>query len=325
MSDSSNHQKKASAEAAPAEAAGERFGMLTQSLRQTLIKSRASTNQFRKRTRAAAGPALSNTATALRRGTEKATARLKSFVTNSVRPKLRHTGAWVAGHLNPRTLLVDYRRLLTLIHRWGPDRKVERLCFVPTSKHVPLSIVRVPHRLRETGHDYRPSPKRVFEWAMELIPEPVKRFEFVDYGAGRGRVLLLASHHPFERITGAEIAEELHRDCLLNIAQYPRSLMKCRELDCEHLSALRLDVPASDTVFYLNNPFDRSMLERVVDRVVRSYKQEPRRFYVIAVDIQDDDVFEDTGIFEKVHAPWQLRTKIALFSPYTIQVYRTVH
>lgn len=315
----------AAGDASPVEATGERFVMFAGSMQRALVKSRTSMSEFGKRARAAAGPALSNAVTTMRVGTEKGMVRLRSFFTNSVRPKLRRSGAWVAGHLNPRLWLADYRRLLTLIHRWGPDRKVERLCFVPSSKHAPLSILRVPHRLRETGHDYRPSPKRVFEWAIEVIPEPIKRFEFVDYGAGRGRVLLLASHHPFERITGAEIAEELHRDCVLNIAQYPRSLMKCREIDCEHLSALRLNVPYSDTVFYLNNPFDRSMLERVIDRVVRSYKQEPRRFYVIAIDIQDEDVFEDTGIFEKVQAPWQLRTKIALLSPYTIKVYRTVH
>ena len=213
----------------------------------------------------------------------------------------------------------------SLAHRYGPDRTVEQLCFVPTAEHIPLSIVRVPHQLRRTGHDYRPTPRLVFKWAMDLLPGSVERHEFVDYGAGRGRVLLLASHFPFEKVTGAEIAEELANDCRLNIAQYPRSLMKCRDVECEHMSALRLPVPEGETVFYFNNPFDRSMLERVIAQIVRSYKQEPRTLYVICVDIDADDLFADTGVFERMPEPARQRLKIRAFSPYAIAVYRTIY
>lgn len=296
------------------ETAGDGFVMLRGSVGTALVKSRTSIARLRDRT-----------AITLRFTSHKSTTGLRSFYGNRFRPSARRAGGWAAARLNPQSLLRDFRRALVVIHKFGPDREVERLCFIPTAKHIPLSIVRVPHQLRRTGHDYRPTPKRVFEWAMQIIPEPVSRYEFVDYGAGRGRALLLASHYPFEKITGVEIAEELHRDCLLNIAQYPRSLMKCRDVNCEHLSALRLDVPEQETVFYLNNPFDRSMLERVVAHIVRAYKQDPRRFYVICVDINEPDIFEDTGVFEKVSVPFRLRSKLALLSPYSITVYRTVH
>ena len=51
----------------------------------------------------------------------------------------------------------------------------------------------------------------------------LSRLSFVDYGAGKGRVLLLASQHPFAAIGGIEFAEELHDDATMNIAQFPRS------------------------------------------------------------------------------------------------------
>lgn len=325
-----DHTKQSEAAAkeqqsAPVEMAGEGFAVLRSSVEKALVKSRTAVKEFRNKTRRLAGPALSRTAVTFRVTSNKSAAGLKSFYNDRLAPAIRQAIRWTADRLNPQSIRRGFRRVLLLVHRFGPDREVERLCFVTTAAHVPLSIVRVPHQLRRTGHDYRPTPKRVFEWAMQIIPEPVNRFEFVDYGAGRGRVLLLASHYPFEKITGAEIAEELHRDCLLNIAQYPRSLMKCRDVNCEHLSALRLDVPEQNTVFYLNNPFDRSMLERVVANIVRAYKQEPRRFYVICVDIDEPDIFEDTGVFHMVPAPWRLRSKIALLSPYSITVYRTIH
>lgn len=299
--------------------------MIMSSVERAIDKGRKSLIQLQQRSRSAAAPAVAKAKITLSFGASRGVTGLRSLYADGLRPAIRSAGQWLALHLRPATLLRQYRKALLFVHRYGPDRKIERLCFVPTAPHTPLAIVRVPHQLRRSGHDYRPTPWHVFHWAMQMISDPVDRYAFVDYGAGRGRVLLMASHYPFEKIVGAEIAEELHRDCLLNIAQYPRSLMKCRDVDCEHLSALRLDVPDQETVFFLNNPFDRSMLERVVTQIVRAYKQEPRRFYVICVDISEPDIFDDTGIFERATVPWLSRIKLAAFSPYEIAVYRTVH
>ncbi|GBE44665.1 MAG TPA: hypothetical protein ENH05_02555 [Rhizobiales bacterium] len=273
---------------------------------------------------AAARSAAAKTARGLRRGGWRSWLALRTFSTQTLLPRLRQSGRWLRRRLHPSSLVRDYRRVLLLVHKLGPDRSVERLFFVRTSKHIPLAVVRIPHQLRRSGHDYRPTPRLVFKWAMEGVPEPVTRYAFVDYGAGRGRVLLMASHYPFEKITGAEIAAELYDDCLLNIAQYPRSLMKCRDVGCEHLSAMRLEEPDQEAVFYLNNPFNRVMLERVVGKITRSYKQNPRRFYVICIDINERALFEDTGIFHQVAIPWRQRLKLAAFSPYSIAIYRSV-
>ncbi len=303
----------------------ERLKTLQAGGQHALVEARSKARGASEKIRTNTGPALKKTAARLGHQGQRSSKALGSYYTNSILPRLKRLRSWFARRLHPGSLLRDYRLGLRLIHRLGPDRSIERLCFVPTSKHVPLSIVRVPHQLRRSGHDYRPTPRLVFKWVMEALPEPIDRYEFVDYGAGRGRVLLMASQYPFEKITGAEIAEELHDDCLLNIAQFPRSLMKCRDVDCKHLSALRLPVPEHETVYYLNNPFNRDMLERVIAQVARSYRQEPRRFYVMCVDIAARDLFEDTGIFEEIQIPWRQKLKTGIFSPYSIALYRTVH
>ena len=302
-----------------------RIKRMERQIRRTVTRARQVTHHGSARAKATAGPALTKTATGLRKGSERGGLALGVFYRTRVKPFLADAAAALASRLNRTALARDYRRLLLVAHRYGPDRSVEQLCFVPTAEHIPLSIVRVPHQLRRTGHDYRPTPRLVFEWAMDLLPGTVERRQFVDYGAGRGRVLLMASHFPFDKVIGAEIAEELANDCRLNIAQYPRSLMKCRNVECEHMSALRLPVPEGETVFYLNNPFDRSMLERVIAQIIRSYKQEPRALYVICVDIDADDLFADTGVFERIPEPLRQRLKTRAFSPYAIAVYRTIY
>lgn len=273
---------------------------------------------------ARAGPAAAKIVQGLRRGGQNGLLALRGFSTEQLRPRLQQASRWLRWRVHPSTIDRDYRRLLLLLHKLGPDRAIERLCFVRTGAHIPLSILSVPSHLRRSGHDYRPTPRLVFKWAMEAVAEPFTRYAFVDYGAGRGRVLLLASHYPFEKITGAEIAEELYDDCLLNIAQYPRSLMKCRDVECLHLSAMHLNVPDGETVFFFNNPFNQDMLERVAREIVSAYKRDPRRCYVVCVDIGAHRLFEETGIFRQIQLPWRQRLKIAVFSPYSIVIYRSV-
>ena len=76
---------------------------------------------------------------------------------------------------------------------------------------------------------------------MAAIDYDFSRLTFVDYGAGKGRVLLLASEHPFAAVGGIEFAEELHDDAVMNIAQYPRSRMKCRNVECVLEDVIRSD------------------------------------------------------------------------------------
>ncbi len=304
---------------------GDRLKTLQGAGQSILVTTRQKLLSTREKVRANAAPALKKTAAGLHNQGQRGGKALGSFYTNRIQPPLKRIRSWLTRRLHPGSLVRDYRSILLFFHRLGPDRSIERLCFVPTSKHFPLSILRVPHQLRRSGHDYRPTPRLVFKWAMEALPEPIERYEFIDYGAGRGRVLLMATHFPFEIITGAEIAEELYNDCLLNIAQYPRSIMKCRNVGCDHLSALRLPVPEQETVFYLNNPFNSAMLERVIAQIARSYRQNPHRFYVMCVDIAERELFMDTGIFEEVTIPWRQKLKIGVFSPYSIALYRTIH
>lgn len=298
---------------------------LERQIRRTLTKARHVTQRGGAQAKATAVPALSKTAAGLRKGREHGGLALGSFYRQRVRPFVARSAETLADRLNAKSLSRDYRGFLEHAHRYVPDHAIEQHCFVPTSETLPLSILRVPHQLRRSGHDYRPTPRLVFQWAMEMLHEPVQRKEFVDYGAGRGRVLLMASNYPFEKITGAEIAEELANDCHLNIAQYPRSLMKCRDVSCEHVSALRLPIPEGETVFFFNNPFTRSMFERVIDQIVSSYKDDPRPLFVICVDMDGADVMEDTGVFEPVPVSLPQRLKVSAFSPYSIALYRTLY
>lgn len=228
-----------------------------------------------------------------------------TFARETALPWLATAGQRLRQRLRPSRLRQDYRALLLALHVHLLDREVDSLLFVRARR------------------DRNCTPTRLFAWAMEAIPEPVNRFAFVHIGSGRGRDLLLASAHPFERVIGVEPEPGLHSDCQMNIAQYPRSRMKCRDVDCVHDLLSRFPLPDQEAVFYLFRP-DAAVLAKLIERVGAAYRRRPRRVYVVAVGIDDTLPLEESGFLQPLALERPLALKIRLLSPYTVAIYRSL-
>jgi hypothetical protein len=239
-------------------------------------------------------------------------------------PELSRTGAKVKERTRPERLAKDYRDFLMWLHETVLDRAIEPLFFRPTSAGVALDGLTVCGDNRAHGHDYRPTPRLVFEWALAGVDDDFSRLSFVDYGAGKGRVLLLASQHPFAAIGGIEFAEELHDEATMNIAQFPRSRMKCRTVECVHEDAAALGPLDGEAVHYFFDPFSREVFAEVLNGLIASYRARPRRLYLILIDAVAADLVEESGVFEPAQLPLAQRIRARLFSPYKIAVYRSI-
>lgn len=244
------------------------------------------------------------------------------FVSGTAAPWLARAARASRDRLRPSALNADYRRALTLLHERVLDRGVESLLFVRTRQ--PVGAAESQAISQEPGEALHPTPAHVFEWAMEAVPEPLDHFTFVDLGAGRGRTLLLAAGHGFDKVIGIESAEALHDDCQMNIAQYPRSRMKCRDVECIHADVMAAPLPDGETVYYLFQPFEERTLRIVVERIVASYKRNPRRLYFVCVGMTSVPPVEASEVFLKVPLSRRLRAKLAALSPYPIIVYRSI-
>jgi SAM-dependent methyltransferase len=118
-----------------------------------------------------------------------------------------------------------------------------------------------PHAIR-----YRPTTPGAFKQMMTAIPTDLSRFSFVDFGSGKGRVLLLASHLPFREVIGVEFSAKLHRIAERNIASYRATkpiLSKPRAVEAD---ATKFDLPNGPLVLYFYNPFGAPILQQVLRR-----------------------------------------------------------
>lgn len=224
----------------------------------------------------------------------------------------------------PAALERDWRQFLKSVHKQVLDRKFDALFFARTAPTANLRQLHVNSINRLSGSDYKATPTHVFGWAMAAIDENLSNFTFIDYGAGRGRVLMLASEYDFKHVIGIEFAAELHNDAIMNIQQFPRSRMKCRDVECILDDAVRFVPPDEPSVYFFFNPFGPAIFQDAIDKIVQSYRAHPRRLYVVLVDPVLADIVEGSGIFRPLPLPPRERTRINLFSPYPVAVYRSV-
>jgi hypothetical protein len=243
---------------------------------------------------------------------------------DSVLPEIGRTGAMLRERMRPDRLKKDYRNALIWLHENVFDSPIEKLFFVPTKGRIAADSLTVIGTRQAEGNDYRPTPRFVFEWALAAIGEDLSKLSFVDYGAGKGRALLLASQHPFMAVGGIEYAAELHDAATMNIAQFPRSQMKCRDVECVHDDAAELGALDGPAVHYFFNPFSREVFGEVLDSLIGSYRDHPRRLYLILIDPVAEDLVEKSGIFMPLSLPPATRLRANLLSPYDIAVYRSL-
>lgn len=133
-------------------------------------------------------------------------------------------------------------------------------------------------RLRETlvAADYQTTDPIVFDEAMEMLKAhaDLARFTFIDLGSGKGRVLLMATEYPFDRIVGVELLPELNAVARENIGGDPL-------VELVLTDARDYVFPTDPLVVFLFNPFPVWVLREVLRNLQRSMEATPRPVFVI--------------------------------------------
>jgi len=299
-------------------------GALSQAKGATSNAAAVSRGAWRSRLAGRIANLADKTSNQTKQATKVGFARAAGYGRDNVLPEIGRTSAKLKEHARPERLRQDYRQFLHWLHERVLDPPKEQLFFIPTKDPLALADLTIRGPNREHGHDYRPTPCQLFEWTLGAIDYDFSKLTFVDYGAGKGRVLLLASEHPFAAVGGIEFAEELHDNAEMNIAQYPRSRMRCRNVECVLEDASLVGPPDGEAVHYFFNPFSREVFAEVLQNIVVSYRHKPRRLYLILVDPVATDLVDESGVFARVELPAHERLKARLFSPYEVAVYRSL-
>jgi hypothetical protein len=153
------------------------------------------------------------------------------------------------------------------------------------------------NRIYDAG--YAPSGPDLFEEVFRALDIDPHYYTFIDYGSGKGRVLLLASRLPFRRVVGVEYSPMLHRIAEQNLHLVGFADRRSGPVESVCMDAVSFPIPEEPVILYFFNPFGRPIMERVRNNVVRSYERHPRCIVVIYLNPVHSDVWDAVEFLRK--------------------------
>jgi len=121
----------------------------------------------------------------------------------------------------------------------------------------------------------------IARWLDTSPTHPISRYNFIDFGAGKGRALLVASQLPFHQVIGVELNPALADIAQRNIDQWlaahaadptapPLAPIRLYEQD-----ALTFELPRVPALAFLFHPFEAPVLKLLLRRIEARFAKIP--------------------------------------------------
>ncbi|MGO9649142.1 MAG: class I SAM-dependent methyltransferase [Terriglobales bacterium] len=191
-------------------------------------------------------------------------------------------------------------RLGRAYHGWMFDRRFG----VHTSGWIRQPSPSVEGTSAQSGKPYDGSNPAHFKRIVENLEVRYEDYAFVDFGSGKGRVLLLASAFPFRSVTGVEWSRELHEIAERNVGRY-KGPRVCNEIESFCMDAGEFRIPPGKLVLYFFNPFGHEVMARVLENVRRSFEEDPREIILVYMNPRHREVFDQADFLKStVNKGW---------------------
>jgi SAM-dependent methyltransferase len=186
------------------------------------------------------------------------------------------------------------------VAEWTADTAFDRTYGVDTGGKIhPSAMHDVESKSWVFGERYQATMPDVFQEMIGSSSIKPHCYSFIDFGSGKGRVLLLASQLPFRRVVGVEYSPSLHRIAALNLSRVRLADHRSAPVESVCMDATRFPIPEEPVVLFFYNPFDGRVMEIVRDNVVRSYEDNPRSIIVIYHNPQYSDLWDAVGFLRR--------------------------
>ncbi len=188
----------------------------------------------------------------------------------------------IAGRLSRRT---------ELPRAYNPVHPFDALHGTDTSGLISAEELKDSRRRRSihnTGF-YATSPS-LFAQASAKLQIDHRRFTFIDLGAGKGRVMLLASQLPFKQVLGVELIPELKEIANRNASLYQSPDRQCADVRCVLGDVRNFVFPPVPLVIFLWHPFVGPVFDKVMQNLAESLKRDPREVYVVYLKPEFEDM-----------------------------------
>ncbi len=179
------------------------------------------------------------------------------------------------------------------------DRDFDTRYGVSTGGEIPQTELDVAEKNWIHGSAYVPTSPVDFAKVLSGHGLALEETTFIDLGAGKGRVLLMAAALPFRRVVGVEFSPSLADVARDNAVRYkgPRG---CADIAVETMDATKYAFPRGPLAVFMYHPFDEKIMALVEANLSRSVREDPRRVVVIYFKPVHREVWDRSAAFRLV-------------------------
>ncbi len=217
--------------------------------------------------------------------------------------------------------LLEDARFSLGVHFPGEDRPVTIQDRHPFDRATGLNTGGfVPGRELKAGHSddsyigsYYGTPPSLAQAMLDRWLETpdrlfVENYSFIDFGSGKGRVVVIASKLPFRRCIGVELNSELNAIAAQNFARWQQSGNARSPLEAICQDALAFEFPPGPCLVYLFNPFPAEVISQLVDRIAAAFADRPGQLDLLYVNAEFRGLIDQHPGFTPL---WQMPVKMS--------------
>ena len=173
----------------------------------------------------------------------------------------------------------------------------EKKHLIQTTGIHKLNRISVVGDNKKNASIYQGANYYLLDKAFDFLLEEKATGTIVDFGSGKGRIMVVAAFYGYKNIKGIEFAGALNACAKKNIAgiqwKYPDT-----NFSILTENAVNYEVDKEDTIFFFFNPFDEKVVLEVVKNIMKSLKNYPRKVYVVYLNPLHQEIFESAGFYE---------------------------
>ncbi|MBL0182427.1 MAG: class I SAM-dependent methyltransferase [Chitinophagaceae bacterium] len=147
-------------------------------------------------------------------------------------------------------------------------------------------------------------PKRSRRTNLKLIlsaAEGQTSNHFLDIGCGKGRALCVAAHYGYKKLTGIDLSKEFCAVAKENVVLTKQKIPGINFTIINN-DAFYFEIPDDVDCIFLFNPFDETIMSGVVENILESLQNHPRKMNIIYVNPLHKEYFIQAGFTETWHS-----------------------
>jgi predicted RNA methylase len=164
---------------------------------------------------------------------------------------------------------------------------------VDTLQHQKINSENLKHASIYQGTNYY-----LIEEAFGFLKTENANFHLVDFGCGKGRIMVVAAYYGFKKISGVDFSQTLCDEAERNIEKIKPDFPSV-DFTVFCGDAVDYKIENDTNVFFFFNPFNEVVMLHVVKNVLSSLKKNPRKIYIVYVNPLHKEIFLSAGFEEE--------------------------